>query len=47
MAKAYELVMAATFVLAAGALAIYSVAAVVTLVLAAVVANEGWLITCT
>ena len=47
MARAYELVMAATFVPAAGALAIYIVAAVVTLVLAAVVANEGWLITCT
>ena len=47
MARAYELVMAATFVLAAGALAMYTVAAVVTRVLAAVVANEGWLITCT
>ena len=41
IAKAYELVMAATFVPAAGASAMYTVAAVVTRVLAAVVAKVG------
>jgi hypothetical protein len=41
MAKAYELVMAATFEPAAGALAMYIVAAAVTRVLAAVVAKVG------
>jgi len=47
MANAYELATFAILVAFAGALAIYRVAAVVTRVLDAVVANVGWLITCT